>query len=522
MLENVNMLHWFIALIPVATILLLMMFLKLSGGKAGFFSWILAGFISFLIFGGNFNLIGIASLKGLWTTVFILYIIWGAMALFNIVDRVNGFEVIADKFTTLTGGDKLLQLLVVSWALTTFVQGVTGFGTPIAVSALLLVGLGFKPVIATASSLMGHAWAVGFGSLGSSYGVLVSLSKLDPSGLAFWSSIFLAIICVITGFSISFLYDGYKGFKHGFIAVLVMGIGMGGTLLLVANFVLPYIASLAAGTVGLILGALVLPKFKSYQKENSKSDLKKKEENKNEIDFHTAFTPYYLLLGLVFVIYLTPLNDFLSKYKIGFSFPKTVTSLGFVNNAVESYSPISILTTPGTLIALSAILSIIVYKKKGLWKKEYSREIFSNISSQALPSTITVMTMSMMSVVMMDSGMINLLAQGTAQMAEEIYPIVAPIIGILGTFMTGSNTSSNILFSAFQRDVAEIIGLNSLAITSLQTAGGSLGKMMTPTTIALGTGVTNIVGREGEVMKKTMGYAIIMALIIGVGSYIIL
>ena len=130
--------------------------------------------------------------------------------------------------------------------------------------------------------------------------------------------------------------------------------------------------------------------------------------------------------------------------------------------------------------------------------------------------------MSMMSVVMMDSGMINLLAQGTAMMAESIYPIVAPIIGILGTFMTGSNTSSNILFSAFQRDVAEILGITSLAITSLQTTGGALGKMMTPTTIALGTGVTNIVGREGEIMKKTMGYALMMALVVGIASYIIL
>lgn len=520
MLENVDMVQWFIALIPVMSILILMMFLRWSGGKAGTFSWILAAVLSFFVFGGNLKLISIASLKGLWTTVFILFIIWGAMALFNIVDRVNGFEVIADRFTSLTGGDKLLQLLVVGWALTTFVQGVTGFGTPIAVSALLLVGLGFNPVLATASSLMGHAWAVGFGSLGSSFGVLVNLSGLDASGLAFWSSLFLGAICLMTGLGISYLYDGWKGLKHGLPAVLMMGITMGGTLILVANFVLPYIASLAAGTVGLIVGALVLPKFNWYK--NGEIEVPKDETTEEKIDFHTAFAPYYFLLGFVFVIYLTPLNNILSKYKIGFSFPRTSTSLGFVNKAVESYSPISILTTPGTLILLSAICSILFYKYKGLWKKEYSKTILSSISSQALPSTITVMSMSMMSVVMMDSGIINLLAQGTAMMAESIYPIVSPIIGILGTFMTGSTTSSNILFSAFQRDVAEIIGINSLAITSLQTAGGSLGKMMTPTTIALGTGVTNIVGREGEVMKKTMGYAIIMALIIGTASYIIL
>ena len=553
MMESINIMQWLMALVPVITVLVLMMFLHWSGGKAGSFSWILASIISIIVFGANLKLLAFASLKGLWTTVFILYIIWGAMALFNIVDNIDGFKVIADRFTRLTGGDKLLQLLVVGWGLTSFIQGVTGFGTPIAVAALLLVGLGFSPVIATAASLMGHAWAVTFGSLGSSYGVLVKLTSLDPSGLAFWSSLFLGISCVITGLSISFLYDGWKGLKHGLPAVLVMGISMGATLIITENFILPYIESLVAGTVGMLLGAFVLPKMRWYNSsaKSSKADLdeidinvsKAKEKNDSEskdseskendnlksgenegqnVGFHTAFTPYYILLTLVFIIYLSPLKDILAQVQISFSFPRTATSLGFVNKAVESYSPISILTTPGTLIFLSAIMSILFYKYKGLWKKEYSKGIMSSIASQALPSTITVMTMSMMSVVMMEAGMINLLARGTAMMAESIYPIVAPFIGILGAFMTGSNTSSNILFSAFQRDVAEIIGINSLIIASLQTTGGALGKIIAPSGIALGTAVTSIVGREGEIIKKTIGYTIVMGLIVGITAYVII
>jgi lactate permease len=224
----------------------------------------------------------------------------------------------------------------------------------------------------------------------------------------------------------------------------------------------------------------------------------------------------------VFGIYLTPINKLLSGYKIGLFFPRTETTLGFVNRAVESYSSISFLTTPGTLILISALLSIGFYKWKGLWKAEYGNDIFKSLIKQAVPSTVTVMTMSMMSVVMMEAGMIKIFAQGTAQMAGTLFPIVSPFIGILGAFMTGSNTSSNILFSVFQRDVANILDINNLIIAASQTTGGAIGKIITPMGVALGTGVTNIVGKEGEIIKKTIGYTIVMGLFIGLVAYILI
>ncbi|MFW6266523.1 MAG: L-lactate permease [Halanaerobiales bacterium] len=518
MADNLDILQWLMALLPVIAVLTLMMVFRWSGGKAGALSWFIAVGIAYFVFGGNLKLLAVGSLKGLWTTVFILYIIWGAMALFNIVEEINGFEVIADKFTALTGGNRLLQLLVVGWGLTSFIQGVTGFGTPVVVAALLLVGLGFDPVIAAAASLLGHAWAVTFGSLGSSYGVLVQLTELSPEGLAFWSSIFLGISCILTGIGISSLYNGWQGIKRGFPAVILMGSSMALTLILTAVFVLPYIASLVAGVVGLLVGAVILPRTPWYKPEK---EIKQKKDA-NKPGFHVAFAPYYLLLGIVFGVYLTPLNDWLSGWQVGLSFPRTETALGFVNEAVESYSSIALLTTPGTLIFISSLLAVIFYKKRGLWKKEYWKKILGSMVKQAVPSTVTVMTMSMMSVVMMEAGMINYLARGTARMAQNIYPLVSPFIGILGTFMTGSNTSSNILFSALQRDVAEILGINSLVIAALQTTGGAAGKIICPMTVALSTGVTGIVGKEGEIIKKTILYALAMGLVSGIIGYLVI
>jgi len=508
---ELNFFYWLLSFIPIVSVLTLIMALRWSGGKAGAFSWFIAAAIGYIFFGANLKLLAVASLKGLWTTIFILYIIWGAMALYNIVNKINGFEVIAQTFTGLTGDSKVLQLLVISWGFVSLLQGVAGFGTPVAVAAPLLVGLGFSPVIATSSALLGRAWAVTFGSLGSSYAALLKMTNLDPGGLAFWSSIFLTIVCIVTGFSISYLYNGKEGFKKGAPASLAISLSMGITLIITANFILPYIATLVAGLVGMGVGTLVLPKTRWY-----KSNLVENLKTKDSMSFHTAFTPYYTLLILAFGIYLTPLKSMLSKFQIGLSFPRTETVMGVVNESTSSYSPISVLTTPGTLVFLSVVISIIFFTRKGLWKKHYGREVIGSLIKQAIPSTVTVMTMSMMAVIMMETGMTSFLAKGTAEIASNIFPAVSPFIGILGPFMTGSNTSSNIVFAAFQKNVAVFLGINSLIIASLQTTGGAIGTIISPMNVALGTGVTKIVGREGEIIKKTIIYVIIMGLSVGI------
>jgi len=514
---ELNLMYFILTLLPIIAVLTLIMVLKWSGGKSGAFSWFLAIIIGYFVFGADLQLIAVASLKGLWTTIFILYIIWGAMALYNIVNKIDGFTVIAHTFTGLTGNTKVLQLLVISWGFVALLQGVAGFGTPVAVAAPLLVGLGFNPIIATSSALLGRAWAVTFGSLGSSYGALLKMTNLDPGGLSFWSSIFLTIVCIVTGLSISYLYNGKKGLKKGAPASLAIAGGMGFTLIVVANLVLPYIASLVSGLVGMIIGTLILPRTGWYNNHLAKS-----REKVHNMSFYTAFAPYLILLILAFGIYLTPIKSILSGFKVGLPFPRTETTMGVVNQATSSYSPISIFTTPGTMVFLSVLISLIYFKLKGLWKKNYGIEVFNSLLKQAIPSTVTVMTMSMMSVVMMETGMTALLAKETANIASGVFPIASPFIGILGAFMTGSNTSSNIVFAAFQRDVAMFLGINSLVISALQTTGGAIGTAISPMSVALGTGVTNIAGREGEIIKRIIIYVIIMGLSVGIPAYVLL
>jgi len=234
------------------------------------------------------------------------------------------------------------------------------------------------------------------------------------------------------------------------------------------------------------------------------------------MSFLEASAAYLILMGVVFLVYLTPLKDLLSWGKVGLSFPGTITRYGYANPPVRSYAAINLLTTPGSLIFFSVFLTVGFYRAKNRWHSSYTKKVLSSLVKQATPATITVMSMSMMSVVMMEAGMTTLLAQGVATFSGPVYPLFAPLIGALGSFMTGSNTSSNILLSAFQHDVAGLLDLNSVLILALQTAGGSLGCMFSPMKVALGTGVTGIVGSEGAIMKKTLGYGLALCLFTGI------
>lgn len=512
--------RWLIAWIPIVLVLVLMMGFRWSGGKSGAVAWVASLIVGALFFGGDLDILASGTIKGLWTTVFVLYIIWGAMTLYNVVDVTGSFKVIAATFTRLTHGNKLLQLLVLGWAFPSFIQGVCGFGVPVAVGAPLLVGLGFDPIVAVVTALIGHAWSVTFGSLGSSYSVLVRLTDLDPSRLATFAAIPIGMACVMTGFCIAHYYDGWKGIKQGLPAILLIGLTMAGVVNIMANFITPYVGSFTAGISGLLVGGLVVTKLKVYK---PKGELVI-EQDKQAFNFATAFSAYLILIIIVFTIYLIkPLKGYLDKlWVLGLPFPETQTVFGFTNKAAEKYSGIKMFTAPGTLIFASAFCAYLFYRAKNIWPASGGKMVLNRATKQAIGATVTVLTMSMMAVVMMETGMTTYLAHGMAKYTGIAYAVISPFIGVLGAFMTGSNTNSNILFTGLQNQVAQLLAISPFIILGLQTTGGAIGNMFSPMNVALGTGVTNTVGREGECLKATTVYTIIQSLVVGIWAWLML
>lgn len=526
-MEQIAFGRWLIALLPIVTVLGLMLGFRFSGGKSGAWSWIVAMIVAATVFGADLKILTMGTIKGVWTTVFVLYIIWSAMAMYNIVDMSGGFKVIADTIVRATNGNRMIQLLTLGWAFPSFIQGVCGFGVPCAVGAPILVGIGFDPIFAAATALIGHSWSVTFGSLGSSYSVLVSFSPdLDPMVIARWTSYSIMVACWWAGAAIIHMYSGFKGFKEAWPVYVLIAGGMCLTTFIFTHFITPYVASFTSGMVGIIMGGFVAPRLGFYSKKKAiPTDEKGIEAAAADgpdpnYSFNLAFSGYYILIGVVFLIYLTPIKDFLNQWKIGLPFPADVTGLGYNIGEESKYSSIKIFTAPGTIIVLSALLAYAFYNIKDKFKGSVG-QIFYKTYKQAIGSTVTVLTMSMMAVLMVDSGMTEYLAVGLAKYTGTFFAIFSPTVGNLGAFMTGSNTSSNILFCSLQRTVADVLLISPYIMLGLQSTGGAIGNMWCPMNVALGTGVTGTGGREGEVMSKTIVYGVLGPLVVGIFGFIL-
>lgn len=523
-LPPMSLLTWIMAALPIIVVLGLMIGLGMSGARAGVISWFVAVAVVFFQFGGGADVIAVGTLKGLWSTIFVLFIVWSSMFLYNLVEVTGSFKVIAATFTKLTHGNKMLQLLLIGWVFTTFVQGVCGFGVPVAVATPLLIGLGFDPMTATITALLGHSWGVTFGSLGSSYSVLLQLSPVDPHLMAVWGGLFIALGGVLTGFSIVLNYSGAKGLKDGIVAVLSLSIVMGGVLIAVTSFVSPYIATFVAGAAGLGFGSFILPKFPQYRPVAGAEAPAEDPEVAGK-SFWDAFSAYIILIVVVFAVYLIPpLNNFLEQdmFKFGLSFPEISTSFGYTEAAVEKYSPLKIFTTPGTLIVISSFLAAGYYKSKGLLPEGAIKTAWSKTVAQSIGSTATIMPMTMMALTMTAGGLTTYLAYGIASVAGGLFPILSPFIGLLGGFVTSSGTSSNILFTSLQYEVSDILKISPYIILAMQTTSSSLSNAFSPGNAALGTGVSGQAGREGEILKVTGMYNIAQNVILGVVGYLLI
>lgn len=531
MQQYLTPLTWLAGLSPILLVSILMIGRGWSGSRAGALSWFWTMLVAVTVFGGSAFTLASGSARGIWETVFVLFIIWGAMAIYGLVDGMDGFGVITATFNRVTGGDRLLQVYIVGMVFPAWIQGVLGFGTPVAVTAPLMLGLGFSPVVSLVVPSLGHAVTITFGSLGSSYWVLQRFTGLAERPLALWSGIFFFPATLMVYFLATYFYsrvkwgNGWVEVKRGWFAWTSLALIQGLAQILFA-VLSPSIAGFLAGFTGLLWGIL-LRRIKLYPLNPDPESVERPPAARS-LSFNQAFLPYYLVIGIVLVIYLSPfLAGFTpvpnlraameaDAFRLGPAWPESVTALGFVTPAYDKYSPLQILTMPGTLIAVALGLSMLVYRMLGVWRPGTGGVIGARLARSAVPASLTLLTLGMTAGVMMEHGMTTLLAVGTALAAGGMYPLVANFVGQLGAFLTGSNTASNVLFAAFQKDTALVLGINPYIISALQTVGGALGSMYCPMKMGLATASVGILGREGEVISPLLIYSLIMGLVLGV------
>lgn len=494
-----------LASIPILLIIVLMLGFRWGAARAGAAGYLAAFFVSIIFFGAGADVLAFAHTKAFILSMDVLLIIWAAFLLYRVAEEAGAIKTIGRLLPSLTS-DRGMQALLIGWVFASFLQGTGGFGVPVAVTAPLLIGLGFTPLSAVIIPSIGHGWAVTFGSLGSSFNALLSTTGLDAATLAPRSALFLGLACILTGPMVAHAADGWRGVKRLLVPALVIG-----TVMAVVQFVVAAGAGLwnlgafTGGLAGLAVSMWVV-RWGQAGKGVERSERK---------PLLLALSAYIVLILLtVTILLIPPVKFWLGQVSLQIQFPETVTSFGYVSPA-STNRPIRIFTHAGAILVYTSLISFLIYRRAGLYQPGAGGNILHATVRSMMSSSVSIVLMVAMAAMMQGSGMTEALAQGLAGAVGGAFPLIAPWIGAIGAFMTGSNTNSNVVFAGLQMRTAELLAYSVPAILAGQTAGAAVASVAAPTKIVVGASTAGMAGREGEVLRALIGYTAVLILFIG-------
>ncbi len=498
---------WAVGVAAIPIVLLTVLVLRAKPLTAS--AWISAGVAAVLggtVFALSPGELAVAAVRGIWTGGWILLIVLPALLLFEILDRSGALDHLADAADVLapTEGRRLLLL---AYVLPSFLQGVAGFGAPIAMTAPMLVRRGMPPVAAVAACLIGYQWSVTFGSMGSSYFMAEATARLtEPQAASFAlrTSLLLAVTAVVSGFLV--LRRGHRVVGDRWRA-LAIGLVMGVTLIAVVR-TQPALGSTAAGLAGLIACWFLLPGRGSERPAGGPLSL--------------AAAPYLVLTVSATIGYAVPAvrAAFERVPRIAPELPGTTAAFGF-QTADAALSPtFRPLLHPLPYLLLAALVGVIVYRRQGWWPIGVARLVVTSWGRRCRKVSASILGLTILAAMLTEAGMITAIAEVLAATLGVAFVVVSAPLGMLGTILTGSTTASNALFSSLQSEVALALGILPAILLSGQTAGGNVGNALAPAVAAVGTSAAGASGREPEVLRRNLPAAGALLLVVFVGLVI--
>lgn len=492
-----------LAALPILALLGLIVGLRWGVQKAGPVSWLAGLLIAWLAFGMTYQVLWVSQARGLFLSLFVLAVLWPALLLYNIVDCAGGIHAIA-AWLKRSISDHGLLLVIIAWAFSALLEGLAGFGLPIAVVAPMLVSLGVAPVLSVAAVAVGHAWAVTFGDMGVIFQTLVGVTRMDPALLAPSAALVLGVACLVCGLCAAFLLGHLRQWPR----VLGLGLLMAAVQYLLAVGGLAPLGALGAGTAG-VAGGMLLSRAKPSEGADNHP------AKPIPLALVGALTSYSGLVFIMAIITLPgPLHSAIFPFVWQPLFPEVMTRSGFITLAGPGQA-FRVFLHPGMPILLAALASYIGYRRVGLAVPGDFRRAAAATWRSAAPASLGIVATVGLAALMEHTGMTQLLASQLAALMGSAFPLISPLIGILGAFATGSNNNSNILFAPLQASVANLLAMDPRLLIATQTAGGSLGSMIAPAKIVVGCSTVGLKNREGEVLRLTLLYGLGIGLLLG-------
>ncbi|EKR5468484.1 L-lactate permease [Campylobacter upsaliensis] len=514
-----------LAFLPIFCFLLCLLVFKLKGYQAGFITVIVASVVAFYAYGMPFSLIGASFVQGfaqgMWP---IAWIIIAAIFLYKLSVKSGSFEVIKESVMTITP-DHRIQVILIGFCFGSFLEGAIGFGGPVAITAALLVGLGLKPLHAAGLCLIANTAPVAFGAVGIPIIAMSNLVGVEQYEISAMVGRMLVPLSLSVPFFIVFLMDGVKGVKETFPAVLVAALSFTITQFISSNYLGAELPDIVSAVVSLACTTIFL-KFWSPKNIFRLDDLTDFSHH-TQLEFGKVFKAWlpFILLIVCIIVWTQPW--FKAFFDKGAVFDYTKVALSFNNiegSIVDSAGKALSLNMDINLIALQAGTAILVAALLTI----FFLRIKSNIVEEALGDTLKEMAMPCITIglvvafafIAKNSGMSTTLGTAFATTGDA-FSFFSPVIGWIGVFLTGSDTSANLLFGPLQQAAATSLAVPEALFLAANSVGGVVGKMISPQSIAIACAAVGLVGKESDLFKFTLKYSVGFIILIGIWTCII-
>jgi L-lactate transport len=447
------------------------------------------------------------------------WIVYWAVVLYRITLETGNFEIIKDSIGGLTS-DRRLQAMLIAFAFGAFVEGAAGFGTPVAVAAAMLTGLGFSPFFAAGICLLANTAPVAFGSIGIPVVTLALTTGLPELELSAWVGRLTAPISVIIPAYLIMVMGGFRGLKGVLPAAIVCGVCFAGVQFLVSNYIGPQLVDIMAALTA-IIGLVVL--FKVWQPkdnfvlagEHAAVAVPKKHGFGRTL---LAWSPYLFLVAFVLVWGYGPSKRALESTNFVFAWPGLHNEITRMAPMVPTPAPyaanytLNWLAAAGSACALATIASALLLRVSiGMYLG-----ILGRVLQQLAFSLLTIACVLGLAYLMNYSGAVVTLGLAFAA-TGALFPFFSALLGWLGVFLTGSDTSANALFGNLQVVTANSLGFDPAIMAASNSAGGVMGKMISLQSLAVAVAATGMArSEEGKLFRFTIKHSIFLASVLGV------
>ena len=500
-----------VAIVPVAVVLVLMLAARWSAARAGVIAAVLALVIALTVFdfggvddpfGRAEGVVGVLS-EAAFISATVIFIIGPALGIHHLQQRTGATRRLQDALSTLTPDPRVAALLI-AWFFALFMEGAAGFGTPVALAAPFLVAAGFTPVMAVVAAMVGHAAGVSFGAVGTPVAAQAGITGLSGTEIAAATAPYhvalgwvLVAVVVVT---ISRAVPGERLWPWGVLAAATFFV----PFWMIAAWIGPELPTLG----GALAGAVAFVSVRLAVQRRRADDADQRDDrppDQERMSTAAAASPYLTVIVLVLITRLVPpVNDVLADVRISWSMA------GGFSGSVQP------LIHPALLLTVAFVTGAVVQRAGS----DHVARAFASATRQLVPVIVALLAMVTIARAMSQAGMTEELALAAAGTGAA-WPLLSPAVGALGTFVTGSATASNILFTELQQETAVASGFDVPTLVGAQGFGAAVGNIVCPHNVVAAAATVGLSGQEGSILRRTLPTAAVYVLLGGLLAWLL-